>query len=145
MTRLDSSQLANLALELRKAVSGSLPLPALTVVYDDMHELWGGVAIRVGIDRIAERRERGQGESEASILSARVSDENLRKLIEMLVELAAWEQQTAEAQPIPDESRAFLLIEVGRQKNRIWERFNEMPANDRLIRIKNYLESLFDG
>lgn len=53
-----------------------------------------------------------------------------------LIELKAWERHTPDRPPLPDESRATLTISVDGQRSSIWEGFNEMEKDKRLIRIK---------
>ena len=43
---------------------------------------------------------------------------------------------------MPDESRAYLRIEVGTTSSEIWERYNDMEANNRLIRIRERMQQL---
>jgi hypothetical protein len=66
----------------------------------------------------------------------------LLQLIKLLVDLKAWEQQTAERTPAPDESRATLTLTVNQQTTRIWEWFNEMPRNRRLTVIRQNMADL---
>lgn len=108
----------------------------LSVTYDDMHGLWGGVTISVGGDGNVEAREREHGGQNPKITNIKISREQLLELIKLLTELKAWEQQTPERQPVPDESRARLSIKCGGQISLIWEWFNDMEKNRRLMRIK---------
>jgi hypothetical protein len=61
------------------------------------------------------------------------------ELVGLLVELSAWEQRTPDSPPIPDESRAHLTIILKGGRSVVWERFNDLPANNRLIRIKDWM------
>jgi hypothetical protein len=58
------------------------------------------------------------------------------------VELTVWQQHTPDSLPVAGESRAQLTISLDGSTSRVWERFNEMPANNRLIQIKTWLENV---
>jgi hypothetical protein len=47
---------------------------------------------------------------------------------------------TANRPPVPDESRASLTISISGCASRIWERFNDLAANNRLIQVKAWLK-----
>lgn len=113
-----------------------------TVVYDDMHGLWGGVTITVRGDGSVVRGERPMGAAAPQVTQRRVGETALRALLRLLVELQAWEQRTPERMPVADESRATLTIWAGGGSSQIWERVNDMPANNHLIRIKAFMEQL---
>ena len=118
----------------------------LSIAYTDMHPLWGGCTLTVRGDGHLERQISARGATAHTSSEKSISERELLELVRLLVELTAWEQHTADRQPIPDESRATLTISLKGGVSRVWEWYNEMPANDRLIRIKAWLEGqLADG
>jgi hypothetical protein len=126
-----------------KAIAAANSVPAdLTVTYDDMHGLWGGTTITVRGDGNVERRTRRLGAPEAEVARKRVGGRELVELVRLLAELEAWDQRTSDEPPVAGESRAHLTITLDRSASRVWERVNEMAANDRLIRIKTRLDNL---
>ena len=126
-----------------KGIVAAESVPAdLTVTYDDMHGLWGGTTITVRGDGSVERRTRALGAPEAEVTLKRVGGRELVEIVRLLVELEAWEQRTADEQPVAGESRARLSISVGRRVSCMWERVREMLENDRLLRVKNHLIAL---
>jgi hypothetical protein len=125
-----------------KAILHSRQFPHdLVIIYDDRHPLWGGSTITLlGSGRL-ERQTAPPGGALPS--STRLIDqERILELVELLVELSAWEQHTAEATLVPDESRPELVIRLGGKTSRVWERHHEMRKNQRLVRVKERLESL---
>lgn len=127
-----------------KAILASQQVPSdLSIVYDDMHGLWGGSILTVRGDGWLERQTRARGAPVHTSSKTRAGEHELLELIRLLVELSAWEQHTPDSPPIPDESRSQLTISLKGKTSRMWERFNEIPANNRLIRIKNWMESQF--
>jgi hypothetical protein len=129
--------------EALKGIVATHSVPAdLTVTYDDMHGLWGGTTVTVRGDGSVERRTRALGAPEAEVTRKQVGGHELVDFVRLLVELEAWEQRTADEQPVADESRARLTISVGGGCSSVWERAREMRANDRLLRIKSSLLTL---
>ena len=122
--------------ELKAIITGNRVPADLTITYDDMHGLSGGTTIIVYGDGRLERQTKKSGASAAKITRKRIDRHKLIELIQLLVKLRAWDQLTPDRQPIPDESRANITISVNGSSSRMWEWFNEMPGNNRLIRIK---------
>jgi len=122
--------------ELKAIVAGNKVPADLTITYDDMHGLSGGTTIMVYGDGRLERQTKTSGASAAKITHKRIDRHKLIELIRLLVKLGAWDQLTPDRQPIPDESRANFTISVKGSSSRMWEWFNEMPGNNRLIQIK---------
>ena len=86
--------------------AGSGDLQALSVSYSDMHGLHGGLEPEdLGDGHQPAGRAYAGGRTESS---GRPCD--LRRLIALLIELAAWEQRVPDARPVPDESRAHVRI-----------------------------------
>jgi len=128
--------------ELNTIVATNIVPPELTITYDDMHSLWGGTTITVRGDGAMETRTREIGAHEAQLSRKQIDERELINLIRLLIEVRAWEQVTAEASPVPDESRATLMLDLVDNSTRVWERVNEMAANNRLVQIKSLLEIL---
>jgi hypothetical protein len=128
--------------ELKGIVAANSVPAVLIVTYDDMHGLWGGTTIIVRGDGSLERRTRPLGAPEAEVTRKQVGGSELLDFVRLLVELEAWEQRTADEQPVADESRAHLTISAGINRSTVWERVGEMRANDRLLRIKSRLMTL---
>lgn len=128
--------------ELENIITTNKVPAELTITYDDMHGLWGGTTITVRGDGSVECQTKEMGSPEAKVTQKRINDRALVELIRLLVDLGAWEQRTAEEQPVAGESRASLTISIKEDVSRVWERVNEMAANNRLMQIKTRLEEL---
>lgn len=115
--------------------SGRVPLDLL-ISYSDLHGLWGGTSITIRGDGTAARREQARGRSAPELFETKVDREQLLALVNLLIELTAWAQQTPERQPVPDESRATLTISGGGVRCGCWEHFNDMVKIGRLLQIK---------
>jgi hypothetical protein len=125
-----------------RAAAGGAEIPAdFAVRYSDMHGMHGGTTISLAADGTLHSRtvDPRSGSSERR---ATVPPDSVRAMIQLLVELAAWEQRTPPRQPVPDESAAGLSIRAGGEEARIWEWYNEMGANARMSRVLARLRSL---
>jgi ankyrin repeat protein len=106
----------------------------LKVTYGDIHGLGGGSTITI----------RGDGSVEYQA-SNQISEHELVAFISRLIELTAWEQlkePPLDSPPVPNETHASLEISVGGRMSRVWERFNELQANNRLMQIRTRMEQL---
>ncbi len=66
----------------------------------------------------------------------------VEELVRLLLELEAWRQLEPERMAVPDESRALLSISAGEAESEIWEWFNDLADNQRLIRIRDRMKQL---
>ena len=114
------------------AAGGEIPAD-LVVRYSDMHGMHGGSTISLSGSGALQSEQVGQNGRTSR--SGTLSSDSVRAIVQLLVELEAWEQRTPPRRPVPDESAAGLTIRVAGQEARIWEWYNEMGANDRLSRI----------
>ena len=128
--------------ELKNIVATNIVPAELTITYDDIHALWGGTMITVRGDLTMQTQSKETGARAATTSQKHVDQRELINLIQLLIELKLWEQLTAEQQPFADESRAWLLLGINDNSTRVWERVNELAVNNRLVRIKTFLERL---
>jgi hypothetical protein len=61
----------------------------------------------------------------------------VRDLVKLLLQIEAWRQLSPDRQPRLDESRARLTIEVGSNSSEIWEWYNDLGDNNRVIRVRD--------
>jgi hypothetical protein len=111
----------------------------LTVVYDDMHGLWGGTTLTVRADGSLTRATRATGAPEPEVTQVTLDAQALVSLVRLLVELRAWEQRVPERPPVAGEGRATLTLRASGATRRVWERVRELQANDRLVRVRDHL------
>jgi hypothetical protein len=114
----------------------------LTVVYSDMHGLWGGVTITLSTSGAYERLERPRGAIVPEMVRKTVTPAHVQEVIRLLLETRSWEQLTLERTPIPDEVRATLTLHSGGIETTIWELYNNLEKNDRLVRVRRLLLEL---
>ena len=129
------------------ASAGRVPAD-LVVVYDDYHPRWGGHRIVVKGDRSleVERWRPNQAASAPDRWSGTVPPTAMDALLQLLVEIEAWEQQVEEDSTRIDDATAKLEVRVGGERASIWEWANDLEANRRISRVKQHLEALaFDA
>lgn len=126
--------------ELERILASNNP-EGFSLSYSEMHGLWGGVTISLNGDGSYQRIQREPG-GQPQIVEGKVGVDRVMELVRLLLEIEAWEQRTAEATPIPDESRAYLTVYCGAITSTIWERYNDLAKGQRLIRVKSQLQRL---
>lgn len=108
------------------------------VIYDDLHNLWGGLRLMIRgtgqVEQTAVREQAGDPQN--------VSHEDLLKLAVLLLQHGAWEQRVPERAPIPDESRTSLTIRYGQASVMIWERHNDLKHNRRVGEIGDFMKRI---
>lgn len=110
----------------------------LTVTYDDLHPLHGGLTLTIHGDGRAEQTARRTKAGEIKAVTAA----ELRELVELLYRHKAWEQRVPERRAIPDESRSLLVIEYDKDAAMTWEWFNDMDKNKRIIEIRDFMKKI---
>jgi hypothetical protein len=126
---------------LRAAASGAALPPDFAVTYSDVHGMHGGMRVSLSADGTYSWQTYSQ-QAGLSQAEGRVPEAAVRDVIALLVQLRAWEQVTPPRQPVPDESRAGLLIRAAGEEATVWEWFNDRHANNRLIQVAIRLEAL---
>lgn len=133
--------------DLRHAAQSDRVPSNLVVTYDDHDAERGGIRLVLRADRTlsASRWSPGQSEDAPTEWSGRVPPETLAALVDLLVQIEAWEQRTPDEEGRLDDAKARLTVRVGRERASIWEWVTDMEATGRLVRIKQHLEALAFG
>jgi hypothetical protein len=114
----------------------------LTIVYSDLHGLWGGVTITLSTSGAYECLERPRDVIVPDLLRKTVTPAHIQNVLRLLLETRAWEQHTLERMPLPDEVRATLTLRTGAVESSIWELYNNLEKNGRLVRVRRLLLEL---
>jgi hypothetical protein len=114
----------------------------LTIVYSDMHGLWGGVIITMSTSGAYELLERPRDVIVPNLMRKTVTPAHVQEVLRLLHETRAWEQQMLQRTPLPDEARATLTLKMGAVETSIWELYNNLERNARLIRVRRLLLDL---
>jgi hypothetical protein len=114
----------------------------LTIVYSDVHGLWGGISVTLSTSGVYERLEYVRGASVPDVVRGTVAPARVQDVACLLLEIKAWEQRMPERAPVPDESRATLALRAGDIETSIWEWYNDLAKNTRLARVRSLLIGL---
>jgi hypothetical protein len=71
-----------------------------------------------------------------------VPREDLLKLVRLLIREQAWEQRVPERAARPDESTVRLAIRYRNDQTVIWEWYNDLEANQRIIQIRDLMQRI---
>jgi hypothetical protein len=112
------------------------------IVYSDMHGLLGGVTVTLSTDGAYERLERARGAIVPELVQKTITIDKVHEVIRLLLETRAWEQQPLQRAPMIDEVLATLTLKVGDVESSIWELYNNLERNNRLIRVRGLLLDL---
>jgi hypothetical protein len=114
----------------------------LSIVYSDMHGLWGGVTLTLSTNGAYELLERARGQVVPDMVHKTVTPARIQEVIRLLLEARLWEQQPLQRTPIPDEVLATLTLKSGDAESSIWELYNNLEKNGRLVRLRRLLLDL---
>ena len=116
---------------LAKLAKGSGEWKRFSVTYDDLHALHGGLTLTIhGTGKVTQTAVRQQvGEQKE------VSATELKQLVELLQKHKAWEQKEVQRPAVRDESQARLVVTYGDDSVTVWEWYNDLPKNKRLVEI----------
>ena len=114
----------------------------LTIVYSDMHGLWGGITITLSTSGAYELLEHARGQVVPNLVRRTLTPQHIQQVIRLLLDLRLWEQQALQRTPIPDEARATLTLRTGEVESSIWELYNNLEKNGRLVQIRRLLLEL---
>jgi hypothetical protein len=114
----------------------------LSIVYTDMHGLWGGITVTLSTSGAYELLERARGQVVPDLVHKTVTPTHIQQVVDLLIRLRLWEQQALQRTPIPDEVRATLTLKIGDAETSIWELYNNLEKNGRLVHIRKLLLEL---
>ena len=123
---------------LERIAAGRLDVTLLEVTYDDLHPLHGGLVLTIQGTGKVEQRALRQTPGRPKL----VPREDLLKLVRLLIREQAWEQRVPERAPRPDESKVRLTIRYRNDQSEIWEWYNALEANRRIIQIRDLMQSI---
>ncbi len=152
-----------IATGLRGAAEGRRIPPGLVVVFDDHEGPWGGDRIEVFGDgrvrryhvrpgfapaalaperALAAGADTGADELGPPAQSGTVSEAELLRLVDVLVAIEAWEQRAPESPSRLQAGKARLVVRIDGEHREVWEYAEDVPAQDRLARVRRVLEEV---
>ena len=118
--------------------AGALDLAPLSVSYDNLHPLWGGLLLTIhGTGQVEQKAVR---QSAGEIVP--VAQDDVLDLVRLLLFHDAWVQLVPERTLLPDESRALLTIRYADEQTTIWEWYHDLRVNRRIIEIRDRMQEI---
>jgi len=124
---------------LQEIAEGKGDLQKFTVTWNDLHGLHGGLKLTIRGDGTISQEAKFTKVGEPK---EKVDPKALRELVDKLLALEAWVQKVPERPAIPDESRARLTITAGGESVTVWEWYNDLAKNKRLVEIRDLMQKL---
>ncbi|MCK5346817.1 MAG: hypothetical protein KAR20_25590 [Candidatus Heimdallarchaeota archaeon] len=125
-------------IQLKALLKSQTPDKSLIIEYSDLHGLWGGLELVI----------KGDGSVHQKAVRIKVKQlkdltiKEVNELVILLIENRMWQQETPDRDPNPDEAKAYLRISLGKEQSEIWEWFNDMEKNNRLIQVLTLMKEL---
>ena len=137
------AQPPNVAAEIENAFiqlnAGKGDLNLVTLTFDHLHALHGGLQLTI----------RGDGAIQQQVVRTKagepkdkVTQDDLKSLVALLVKHEVWTQRIDERQPVPDESRAILRTCYRDQCAEIWEWYNDLEKNARIGDVLKFMQAV---
>lgn len=124
---------------LTQLARGESDLGPLTVTVDHLHALHGGLELTIHGDGTIQQKSL---DTKAGELKDKVTQEDLKSLVALLVKHEVWIQRVDERQPVPDESRATLKTCYRDQCVEIWEWYNDLDKNARIGDVLKFMQKI---
>jgi hypothetical protein len=129
---------------MRTAKQSGDPPDELVVIYNDHGRRHGGDRIEIHGDGElhGDRWRPGDVEQEGRYWEGHVPPHSIQGLIDLIVELEAWEQKVEVEDGRLNDQRARLTIHIGSSSSTIWEYRSDLEGGGRIFRIKTHLDAL---
>ena len=71
-----------------------------------------------------------------------LSPAEVENLVRLLLDIEAWEQRTPWREAASDEIRAYLRVHVGGASSEIWEWYDKLDDNQRIVQLLDQLKKV---
>jgi hypothetical protein len=115
--------------------------PGLTLVFDDVHPLYGGALFELAADGSLKRTDVPRAQQEPTVTTTRLDEAERAALLALLAGIEAWEQRVPDRTPVPDESRAHLGLRLDGAESTVWEWANDLGDNARIVQVQRFLDA----
>ncbi len=122
---------------LAKLVKGEGDWKKLSMTYSDLHPFHGGLTLTIdGSGKVTQQALREKVGEERE-----VSKQELKRLVELLQSHKAWEQKVPARLANPDESKARFTIKYGDDVVEVWEWYNDLRKNKRIVELREAMKT----
>ena len=130
--------LPDVSFSLRALLDDEISPASLRVTYEEIHSTQDGPRLIV--------KGTGQVQQEGEVANAGMypdlSPAEVENLVRLLLDIEAWEQRTPWRETASDEIRAYLRVQVGGASSEIWEWYDELDDNRRIVQLLDQLKKV---
>jgi ankyrin repeat protein len=123
---------------LRALLNDEVSIANLRVTYEEIHPTQDGPRLTI--------KGTGQIQQEGEIANAGMypdlSSAEVENLIRLLLDIQTWEQRTPWRETDSEEIRAYLRVQVGGASSEIWEWYDELDDNGRIVQLFDQLKKV---
>lgn len=124
---------------LTQLARGEADLAPLTVTFDHLHALHGGLQLTIRGEGTVEQRAL---RTKAGEPKERITQDDHKALVALLVKHEVWTQRVDQRQPVPDQSRATLRTCYRDQCVEIWEWYNDLEKHARIGDVLTFMQTI---
>ena len=123
---------------LRALLDNEFSPTSLRVTYEEIHPTQDGPRLMIkGTGQIQQT-----GEGADADMYPDLSPAEVENLIRLLLDIEAWEQRTPWREAASDEIRAYLRVQVGGASSEIWEWYDKLDDNRRIVQFLDQLKKV---
>jgi hypothetical protein len=112
---------------------------ALSITLNHLHSLHGGLRLTIKGDGAVEQE---AARTAAGKPKQKVTPDDLKALLNLLVKHEVWTQKVEERLPRPEESIASLRTCYGKECVEIWEWYNDLERNARINDVLRFMQQI---
>lgn len=122
--------------QLRAFLDDQIPAASLRITYEELHPNQDGP--RIVIKGTGAIQREGAGTNGYTNLGLA----EIENLVRVLIDMEAWEQRSPYRETASNESQAYLRVQVGGASSEIWEWYDELDSNQRIVKVVDQLKKL---
>ena len=128
----------NVSSNLRALLADEFSPTSLRVTYEEIHPTQDGPRLMIkGTGQIQQT-----GEGSKAGMYPDLSPAEVENLVRLLLDIEAWEQRTPWREAASDEIRAYLRVQVGGASSEIWEWYDKLDDNQRIVQLLDQLKKV---
>jgi len=123
---------------LRALLDDEFSTTSLRVTYEEIHPTQDGP--RLMIKGTGQIQQTGEGANAG--MYPDLNPAEVENLVRLLLDIEAWEQRTPWRETDSDEIRAYLRVQVGGASSEIWEWYDKLDDNRRIVQLLDQLKKV---
>ena len=128
----------NVSSNLRALLADEFSPTSLRVTYEEIHPTQDGP--RLMIKGTGQIQQTGAGATPG--VYPDLSPAEVENLVRLLLDIEAWKQRTPWREAASNEIRAYLRVQVGGASSEIWEWYDKLDDNQRIVQLLDQLKKV---